>query len=46
MNSTATASTAALSKCAKLASWVEKPPMAMVAKAWPAASNGVMPAAQ
>ena len=35
-----------LSKKPMLASWVEKPPMATVEKAWQIASKGVIPASQ
>ena len=46
MKTIATASMAALSKKPRLASWVEKPPMATVEKLWQTASNRDMPAIQ
>jgi hypothetical protein len=39
-------SISALSKCAKLASWVEKPAVAIVEKAWHMASNQDIPASR
>ena len=43
MNRIAAPSIAALSKKAKLLSWVLKPPVAMVVMAWVTASKGFMP---
>ena len=46
MNTIATPSTAGLSKYPRLASWVEKPPIATVEKLCATASNHSMPAAR
>jgi hypothetical protein len=43
MKTIAIASISGLSNHAMLASWVEKPPVPSVAKAWQTASNKVMP---